>query len=128
MLKYLASECKFSENMRNEHLRDRLVSGVRDDRMLYDLLKKKLNDLTFDKAVTKCLAHEQANKDVHALKGDAGQTSVRVQVLQSDKQQRRRRGPKTNTIKQQPAGNELNTKPQHGKCTCCGELHDSKTC
>jgi len=27
VLKHLASECKFRENMRNERLRDRLVSG-----------------------------------------------------------------------------------------------------
>jgi len=95
--------------------------------MLRDLLKEKLDDLTFDKAVTKCLAHEQANKDIHALKGDAGQMSVKVQVLQSDKPPRRRRRPKTNATRQQPAGNELDTKPQEGKCTRCGDLHDSKT-
>ena len=69
VLKHLASECIFSDSMRNERLRDRLVSGIRDDKMLRDLLKESLQDLTFERAVTKCIAHEQANKDVHALQG-----------------------------------------------------------
>ena len=34
VLKHLASECKFGDSMRNERLRDRLVSGIRDDKML----------------------------------------------------------------------------------------------
>ena len=68
VLKHLASECKFSDSMRNERLRDRLVSGIRDDKMLRDLLKENLEDLTFERAVTKSIAHEQANKDVDALR------------------------------------------------------------
>ena len=50
-LKHLASECKFSEVTRAERLRDRLVSGIRDDKMLRDLLKEKLDYLTFEIAV-----------------------------------------------------------------------------
>ena len=46
-LKHLASECKFSDVTRAERLRDRLVSGIRDDKMLRDLLKEKLDDLIF---------------------------------------------------------------------------------
>ena len=56
VLKHLATECKFSESMRLERLRDRIVSGIRDKRMMSDLLKLKLEELTFDVAVTKSSA------------------------------------------------------------------------
>ena len=61
-LKPLATECKFGEAMRNECLRDRLVSGIRDSKMVTELLKVKLAELSFDLTVQKCLAIEQANK------------------------------------------------------------------
>ena len=48
--------------MRLEGLRDRLVSGQ-------ELLKLKLEELTFDNAVAKCIAIEQSYKDVEALQG-----------------------------------------------------------
>ena len=48
-LKHLASECKFSDATRAERLRDRLLSGIKDDKMLRDL-KEKLEDLTFENA------------------------------------------------------------------------------
>ena len=69
-LKHLATECKFGEAMRTERLRDRLVSGIRDSKLISELLKVKLVDLSFDLAVQKCLAIEQANKDVQVLQGE----------------------------------------------------------
>ena len=71
-LKNLATECKFGEAMRTKRLRDRLVSGIRDSKMITELLKVKLADLSFDLAVQKCLAIEQANKDVQVLQGEQG--------------------------------------------------------
>ena len=47
VLKHLASECKFNEAMRLERLRDRLVSGIKDRKMMAELLKLKLEELTF---------------------------------------------------------------------------------
>ena len=58
VLKHLATECKFNEAMRLERLRDRLVSGIRDKKMMSELLKLKLEELTFDIAVAKCIAIE----------------------------------------------------------------------
>lgn len=69
-MKHLATECKFGEAMRIERLRDRLVSGIRDSKMIMGFLKGKLADLSFDLAVEKCLAKEQANKDMQALQGE----------------------------------------------------------
>ena len=71
-LKHLASECKFSDVTRAERLRDRLVSGIRDDKMLRDLLKEKLDDLTFEIVVSRCLAIEQAKRDVQVFQGETG--------------------------------------------------------
>ena len=61
VLKHLATECKFNEAMRLERFRDRLVSGIRDKKMMSELLKLKLEELTFDIAVAKCIAIEQSN-------------------------------------------------------------------
>ncbi|XP_068720820.1 uncharacterized protein [Montipora capricornis] len=71
-LKHLATECKFGEAMRTERLSDRLVSGIRDSKMIIEFLKVKLADLSFDLAVQKCLAIEQASKDVQVLQGETG--------------------------------------------------------
>ena len=82
-LKHLASECKFNDVTRAERLRDRLVSGIRDDKMLRDLLREKLNDLTFEIAVRRCLAIEQANRDVQVFQGETGKkTSAQIRQLQ----------------------------------------------
>ena len=82
VLKHLATECKFNEAMRLERLRDRLVSGIRDKKMMSELLKLKLEELTFDIAVAKCIAIEQSYKDVEALQG--GKESDPVDLLESD--------------------------------------------
>ena len=74
VLKHLATDCKFNDAMRLERLRDRLVSGIRDKRMMSELLKLKLEELTFDIAVAKCIAIEQSYKNVEALHGVRSQT------------------------------------------------------
>ena len=82
VLKHLATECKFNEAMRLERLRDRLVLRIRDKKMMSELLKLKLEELTFDIAVVKCIAIEQSYKDVEALQG--GKESNLVDLLESD--------------------------------------------
>ena len=76
VLKHLATECKFNEAMRLEMLRHRLVLGIRDKKMMSELLKLKLEELTFDIAVAKCIAIEQSYKDVEALQGGKSQTQL----------------------------------------------------
>ena len=66
VLKHQGTDCKFNDAMRLERLRDRLVSGIRDKRMMSELLNLKLEELTFDIAVAKCIAIEQSYKDVKA--------------------------------------------------------------
>lgn len=59
-MKHLATECKFGEAMRTERLGEKLVSGIRDLKMITELLKVKLADVSFDLTVQKCLAIEKA--------------------------------------------------------------------
>ena len=75
-LRHLATEFKFGEAMRTERLRDRLVSGIRNSKMITELLKVKLADLSFDLAVQECLAIEKARKDVQVLQGEQGPGAV----------------------------------------------------
>ena len=81
VLKHLATECKFNEAMRLERLRDRLVSGIQDKRMMSELLKLQLEELTFDVAVAKCITIEQSYKDVEALQGGKSQTKSQAQLI-----------------------------------------------
>ena len=59
--------------MRLERLREQLMTGIRDKKIMPELLKLKLEEHTFDKAVAKCLAIEQSYKDVKALQGGMSQ-------------------------------------------------------
>ena len=127
VLKHLTSQCKFSDSMRNVLLRGRLVSGIRDDKMLSDLFKENLEDLTFKRAVTKCRAHKQANKDVHALQGGGGwpkRMSVRESSFWKSLSHRQSRSAAESQISKTLAG--LSTESEQ-QCSRCGELHDPKT-
>ena len=68
-LKHLGSYCKFTDEMRNEgikeRLRDRFIAGIRNDRVLRPLLMEKLTELSFDTAVRTAI--EQASKDIESL-------------------------------------------------------------
>ena len=46
--------------MRTERLRDQLVASIRDSKMITEIFKVKLADLSFDLAVQKCLEIVQA--------------------------------------------------------------------
>eukprot|EP00794_Sanderia_malayensis_P014596 gene14596-16104_t len=88
VLKHLATECKFSESMRVERLRDRIMSGIRDKQMMTDLFKMKLEELTFEVAVDRCIAIEQSYRDVEALQGGM-ETNSSVNMLTHHKQRPR---------------------------------------
>ena len=65
--------------MRLEGLGDRLVSGIRDKKMMSELLKLKLEELTFDTAVAKCIAIEKSCKDVETMQG--GRNLIQFNLL-----------------------------------------------
>ena len=124
VLKHLATECKFNEAMRLERLRDRLVSGIRDKKMMSELLKLKLEELTFDIAVAKCIAIEQSYKDVEALQG--GKESNPVDLLSQsrpDKKPKPKREAKP-PEKKFPSHKESSEQ----SCYRCLGNHDHKGC
>uniref|UniRef100_A0A8C5QT05 Gypsy retrotransposon integrase-like protein 1 n=2 Tax=Leptobrachium leishanense TaxID=445787 RepID=A0A8C5QT05_9ANUR len=68
-LKKLAQYCEYGPTL-PQMLRDRLVCGVNDDRMQRRLLSEV--DLTFEKALTMCLAMESADRNIKDLQGFSG--------------------------------------------------------
>ena len=64
-IKHLSEKCKFGTSL-DERLRDKLVSGLCDDKLVTRLLSEG-DSLTFDKAVDICLTLEQNRKDTQNL-------------------------------------------------------------
>ena len=110
-------ECKFGEATRTEGLSDRLVLGIRDPKMITDFLKVKLADLTFELAVQKCLAIEQANKDIQVLQGEQGPDTL-VNKLDTAQPREGRAPPKFPQKTQSSRGKD--TKPPKPRYHCTG--------
>ena len=125
VLKHLATDCKFNDAMRLERLRDRLVSGIRDKRMMSELLKLKLEELTFDIAVAKCIAIEQSYKDVEALQG--GKESNPVDLL-SKSRPRKKPKPKGEAKPSEKKGSPSPKEQGDQSCYRCLGNHDHKSC
>ena len=125
VLKHLATDCKFNEAMRLERLRDRLVSGIRDKRMMSELLKLKLEELTFDIAVAKCIAIEQSYKDVEALQG--GKESNPVDLLSKSRPNKKPK-PKKEARPSEKKSSPSPKEPGDQSCYRCLGKHDHKSC
>ena len=96
-------------------LRDRIVLGIRDDKMRERLLR--LNDLTLQKAVDLIKAAEQTEQQVKLMSGNPGGTA------------------NVNTLKQGSGKNNNSFKKTHQKrevsrdlCGRCGTKHAKKNC
>lgn len=66
VLQKLSEKCNFGAQL-TTHFRDRLVSGIRDEATLKELLAVG-NDLTWENAKTKALSMEMAQKDVTEIR------------------------------------------------------------
>ena len=64
--------------MQLERLRDLLVSRIHVKKMITELLKLKLEELTFDIAVAKCIAKEQPYKDVEAEQSEQAENPIKT--------------------------------------------------
>ena len=125
VLKHLATDCKFNDAMRLERLRDRLVSGNRNKRMMSELWKLKLEELTFDITVAKCIAIEQSYKDVEALQG--GKESNPVDLLfksRPNKKPKPKKEARPSEKKSSPSPKE----PGDQSCYRCLGNRDHKSC
>ena len=65
-LRTIAKNCAHDGITPDEILRDRLVLGLRDDKMRERLLR--INDLTLEKAIDICKASEQTSGKLQAMK------------------------------------------------------------
>ena len=111
--------------MRLERLRDRLVSGIRDKRMMSELLKLKIKELTFDIAVAKSIAIKQSYKDVEALQG--GKELNPVDLLSKSRPSKKpesKKEAKPSEKKGFPSPKE----PGDQRCYHCLGNHDHKSC
>ena len=92
--------------------------------MITELLKVKLADLSFVLAVQKCLAIEEANKDVQVLQGEQGPATP-VHQLDTAKTGEEQASPKSPPKTQGFQGKDTKkSKP----CYCCSGSHNSQKC
>ena len=110
--------------MRTGRLCDCLVSGIRDSKMILEMLKVKLADLSFHLAVQKCLAIEQADKDVQLLQGKQRQDKP-VNKLDTAKTGEERVSTKPHQETQGPRGKESKQPKPYYRCL---GLYKSQKC
>ena len=92
--------------------------------MITELLKVKLTDLSFDLAVQKCLAIEQANKYVQVLQGEQG-PGTPVNKLDTTKTGEEQASPKSPPKTEGFRGKGTKkSKP----CYRCSGSHNSQNC
>ena len=125
LARIVATDCKFNDAMRPERLRDRLVSGIQDKRMMSELLKLKLEELTFDIAVAKCIAIEQSYKDVEALQ--RGKESNPVDLLSKSRPNKKPK-PKKEARPSEKKSSPSPKEPGDQSCYRCLGNHDHKSC
>ena len=109
--------------MRNECLRDRLVSGIRDSKMITELLIVKLAELFFDLAVQKFLAIKQDNKDFQVLQGEQ-ELSAQLHTL--DPSNQREPEPSPEYLPKQEGSRGKDRKAPKSCYRCTGSHHPNK--
>ena len=91
--------------------------------MITELLKVKLADLSFDLAIQKCLAIEQANKDLQGLQGEQG-SGTPVNKLDTAKTGDEPASSKSPQDKGSHSKDTKKSKP----CYRCSGSHSSQKC
>ncbi|GAB0087350.1 hypothetical protein DMENIID0001_016460 [Sergentomyia squamirostris] len=129
-LKALANECQFGEFLMDS-LRDRLVSGVNDDKIQAKLLMVK--DLKWETASQMCLAEEMTRRNVKDMSAAAG-GSRRLESDEGDVhriQQRanfRQRARDSGRRKEGGRQDTSDGKFPDTTCTKCGFKHERNDC
>ncbi len=112
-LRAMADKCEFGDQLATA-LRDRLVSGIGDDRMQRRLLSEPYKDLILDRAFDICQAMETAANNVHRLQQTTLQPAAAVNAVSSS---------------QKPQLKQQKGKTGSGKCMRCGDsTHHSNDC
>ena len=116
-LRLIAKNCSFGD-LENQLIRDRLVCGTNSEEVRQRLLS--VEELSLDKAISICRAHEESKKNVRYLNDNS---TVEVCGLKK-KNGRPHRNSTTNTHKAQDDADP------HSKnlCNNCGSQHPKKQC
>ena len=93
--------------------------------MMLEFLKLKIEELTFDIAVAKCIAIEQSYKDVEALQG--GKESNPVDLLSKSRPSKKPK-PKKEAKPSDKKGFPSPKEPGDQSCYRCLGNHDHKSC
>ena len=116
-LKLIAKNCSFGE-LENELVRDRLVCGTNSEEVRQRLLS--VEDISLDKAVSICRAHEETKKNVQYFNDGP---AVEVCDLKKKSARTMQRNP-TNTHTARDAIDPPNKSP----CKNCGLQHPKRQC
>ena len=122
-LRALADQCEF-EGYLETALRDRLITGIADDRIQRRLLSEPYNNLTLAKAVDIAVAMETASQNVTTLQQAQGNpTTVTVNALHQ--QQNKKGGDRGAKNKDRHFGREQ----RQQACSRCGDSrHKAPDC
>lgn len=89
-LQEIAAFCDFCPQCTDQQFRDRIVTGIRDEETLKELLAEK--DLTLEKTINICRANENATKDtenLHATPADVNKVTNYRKSYQPNKVEKR---------------------------------------
>ena len=112
-LKQASTYCNFGANLNNQ-LRDRLVSGIRSDRLRQILLSER--ELTLDRALTKATAHEAALRDSQVVGQERSEEGNKMQY---SNKKGKKYGKKRNDNNTQQKKDDNKDKEKAG-CSACG--------
>ena len=120
-LRTIAKNCAHDGITPDEILRDRLVLGLRDDKMRERLLR--INDLTLEKAIDICKASEQTSAQLQAMQ--SGNHDV-VSFVRKRQTRHAASTPANRTYKKTSAPKRATTVEQD--CKYCGRQHGTREC
>ena len=120
-LRTIAKNCAHDGITPDEILRDRLVLGLRDDKMRERLLR--INDLTLEKAIDICKASEQTSAQLQAMQ--SGTHDV-VSFVRKRQTRHAASTPANRTYKKTSTPKRATTVEQD--CKYCGRQHGKREC
>ena len=132
-LRSIANECDFTNY--NEAILDQLLAGLRDQKVVSELLTK--GDLTLEVAVREALSREQANKEaqyMNSVLSTGGESSKSVNSVRnpSFKRTMNMKNPYKKgegSMEQKSPDKQQNTQQKGSKCGRCGlRGHSAENC
>ena len=116
-----ADLCKYG-NLKDELIRDRLVSGIKDDKAREKLLAKK--DLTLTRAIEMLRTSQAAQVRAKDMAEDV--ESLPIKAVSDRKPEVPRSQPQSNSALTRPTGKRLPITQSLKPCRYCGNKHDFK--